>query len=112
MMKHEFEQIAGYEVSWEDYNTIIEPMYLAIPENISKQDFVKMLSRKRFEVKKPAKTVIIGVKPMPNGTWMNYEAELVDVDIKTGKIKVKRITENRCWAETDYDIHYTRVVEV
>jgi hypothetical protein len=112
MMKHEFEQIAGYEVSWEDYNTIIEPMYLAIPENISKQDFVKMISRKRFEVKRPTEIVIIGVKQMPNGTWMNYEAELVDVDIKTGKIKVKRITENRCWAETDYDIHYTRVVEV
>lgn len=112
MMKHEFEQIAGYEVSLEDYTKRIEPMYLAIPENISKQDFVKMISRKRFEVKKPVKKVIIGVKPLPNGTWMNYEAELVDLDIKTGKIKVKRITGNRCWAETDYDIHYTRVVEV
>ena len=30
MMKHEFEQIAGYEVTWEDYTNIIEPMYMAI----------------------------------------------------------------------------------
>ena len=112
MMKHEFEAIAGYEVSWEDYNNIIEPMYLAIPESISKQEFVKMVNRKRFEIKNPAKVVIVGVKQMPNGTWMTYEAEMVDADIKTGKIKVKRLCENRCWAETDYDLHYTRVVEV
>lgn len=30
MMKHEFEKIAGYEVTNEDYNNIIEPMYMAI----------------------------------------------------------------------------------
>lgn len=112
MMKHEFERLAGYEVSAEDYNNIIEPMYLAIPESISKQEFVKMISRKRFEVKRPAEIVIIGVKQMPNGTWMTYEAEMVDADIKTGKIKVKRLGANRCWAETDYDIHCARVVEV
>lgn len=51
MMKHEFEAIAGYEVSWEDYNTIIEPMYMAIPESISKQGFVKMIDKKRFALK-------------------------------------------------------------
>lgn len=51
MMKHEFEAIAGYEVSWEDYNTIIEPMYMAIPESISKQEFVKMIDKKRFALK-------------------------------------------------------------
>lgn len=112
MMKHEFEQIAGYEVRDKDYNEIIEPMYLAIPESISKQEFVKMVNRKRFEIKNPAKVVIVGVKQMPNGTWMTYEAEMVDADIKTGKIKVKRLCENRCWAETDYDIHCARVVEV
>jgi len=51
MMKHEFEQIAGYEVTWEDYTNIIEPMYLAIPESISKQEFVKMIDKKRFALK-------------------------------------------------------------
>lgn len=55
MMKHEFEQIAGYEVSTEDYNNIIEPMYMAT--NLSKQEFVKTISKKRF-VLKPVKTII------------------------------------------------------
>lgn len=51
MMKHEFEAIAGYEVSFEDYNNIIEPMYMAIPEYITKADFVKMIDKKRFALK-------------------------------------------------------------
>lgn len=51
MMKHEFEQIAGYEVTWKDYTEIIEPMYMAIPESISKQEFVKMIDKKRFALK-------------------------------------------------------------
>lgn len=42
MMKHEFEALAGYEVTYEDYSKIIEPMYMAIPESISKQEFVKI----------------------------------------------------------------------
>jgi len=49
MMKHEFEQIAGYEVSLDDYNNIIEPMYIAA--DIDKSEFVKLLSKERFEVK-------------------------------------------------------------
>lgn len=48
MMWKEFEQIAGYEVSYEDYTNIIEPMYMAIPDSFSKADFVKMIDRKRF----------------------------------------------------------------
>lgn len=46
MMHHEFEQLAGYEVSFEDYTNIIEPMYNAT--NLSKQDFVKVINRKAF----------------------------------------------------------------
>ena len=46
MMKHEFEALAGYEVSFEDYNRIIEPMYMAT--ELSKEDFVKCIDRKRF----------------------------------------------------------------
>ena len=49
MMKHEFEKIAGYEVSFEDYNNIIEPMYMAT--NLDKADFVKCVDRKRFALK-------------------------------------------------------------
>jgi hypothetical protein len=46
MMKHEFEQIAGYEVSDKTYNEIIEPMYMAV--NLDKQAFVKLLDKKAF----------------------------------------------------------------
>lgn len=49
MMKHEFEQIAGYEVSDKDYNEIIEPMYMAT--NLDKVEFVKTLDKKRFALK-------------------------------------------------------------
>ena len=47
-MKHEFEALAGYEVSFDDYNNIIEPMYMAIPDKYTKEDFVKMIDKKRF----------------------------------------------------------------
>ena len=49
MMKYEFEQLAGYEVTDKDYNEIIEPMYMAT--NLTKQDFIKTLDRKRFAIK-------------------------------------------------------------
>ena len=49
MMKQEFEKIAGYEVSFEDYYGIIEPMYLAT--DLSKHEFVKTLNRSRFALK-------------------------------------------------------------
>lgn len=50
MMKEEFETLAGYEVSWEDYSNIIEPMYMAL-ETVTKQEFVQMIDRKRFALK-------------------------------------------------------------
>lgn len=53
MMWKEFEEIAGYEVSFEDYDKIIEPMYMALT-NVSKQEFVKMIDKKRFALPTPA----------------------------------------------------------
>lgn len=47
MMWQEFERIAGYEVTFEDYTNVIEPMYNAT--NLSKQEFVKVIDRKRFD---------------------------------------------------------------
>ena len=47
MMWEEFEKIAGYEVSYEDYTNVIEPMYNAT--NLSKGEFVKVIDRKRFD---------------------------------------------------------------
>lgn len=48
MMWEEFENIAGYRVSYDTYKNIIEPMYMAIPENISKTEFCKMLNKAAF----------------------------------------------------------------
>ena len=48
MMWNEFMELAGYEVSYETYSKVIEPMYMALPENITKQDFIKMLDKKAF----------------------------------------------------------------
>ena len=46
MMKHEFEKLAGYEVTNEMYDKVIEPMYMSL--EVSKQEFVKMLNKKYF----------------------------------------------------------------
>lgn len=55
MMKEEFEKLAGYEVSWKDYNEVIEPMYMAV--SLSKQEFVQCIDRKRFALKTEAQLV-------------------------------------------------------
>lgn len=49
MMKSEFENLAGYEVSNSDYNDIIEPMYMAV--DLSKEEFVGVIDKKRFALK-------------------------------------------------------------
>lgn len=49
MLKTEFEKIAGYEVSFNDYYNIIEPMYMSV--DLTKTQFVKILDRKRFALK-------------------------------------------------------------
>ena len=65
MMKFEFEELAGYEVSDVDYETIIEPMYMAV--KLSKKDFVKCIDRKRFDfqAQRKAKRVAL-IKEMRN----------------------------------------------
>ena len=59
MMKQEFESLAGYEVSIDDYNKIIEPMYMAT--NLTKEEFVKTINKKRFALK-PLKSIIKEMK--------------------------------------------------
>lgn len=46
MMYYEFIELAGYEVSYEDYTQIIEPMYNAT--TLTKQEFIETLNKKRF----------------------------------------------------------------
>lgn len=59
MMKQEFEELAGYEVTCDDYYEIIEPMYMAT--NLSKQEFVKTISKKRFALR-PLKSIVKEMK--------------------------------------------------
>ena len=80
MMWKEFEEIAGYEVSYEDYTNIIEPMYMALP-NVSKYDFVKMIDKKRFALPTPQE-VLRQVKKEARhlfdicGYYTDYESKL------------------------------------
>ena len=64
MMKYEFETLAGYEVSQEDYDRYIEPMYMAA--NIDKAEFVKMIDKKRFALV-PITSLIKKMKKIANG---------------------------------------------
>lgn len=49
MMWSEFEELAGYRVSHDDYVKYIEPMYNVL--DIDKTEFVKMINKKRFAVR-------------------------------------------------------------
>lgn len=110
MMKSEFEKLAGRTVTGEQYKAI-EALYME--STLDKLDFVKSMKAmlKSIPEQHANSRIIIGVKPMPNGTWMTYEAELVDVNIATGKTIVKRLSPNRCWAETGFDIWAGKVTE-
>lgn len=79
MMWEEFEKIAGYEVSYEDYTNVIEPMYNAT--NLSKGEFVKTLDRKAFDLKVKKQEMIKAMKAIATERkenaerFNNYEAE-------------------------------------
>lgn len=60
MMQHEFERIAGYEVSYEDYTKIIEPMYNAT--DLDKFEFVKVIDRKRFDLGAKKRRIVKNMK--------------------------------------------------
>ena len=119
MMKHEFESLAGYEVSREDYDSIIEPMYLAT--NLTKEEFVKVIDKKRFAIvkKEEEKAVFISNgSRTPNGAyvvgrWM-IQIGTPSTSIKTGKttFKVRETTreEQRAigwdeWCSSSIDIN-------
>lgn len=99
MMKYEFEVLAGYKVSTDDYNKIIEPMYMATGMN--KADFVKCIDRKRFEEKKETKISPVFIsdgQKTPNGcyyigSWMMLIGE-PKTNIRTGKttLNVRKTT--------------------
>ena len=129
MMHKEFEELAGIEVSYEDYTNIIEPMYMA--GNLSKREFVKTLNLKFFKdrMPKPEKNIKrmlvrnrMGESKTPNGCYYYIEfVELVEVVIKTRKYVIKPLEDEdfRKLREKgrdldygyDYDMDYTECVD-
>ena len=129
MMHKEFEELAGIEVSYEDYTNIIEPMYMAT--NMSKREFVKTLNLKFFKdrMPKPEKNIKrmlvrnrMGESKTPNGCYYYIEfVELFEVVIKTRKYVIKPLEDEdfRKLREAgrdldygyDYDMDYTDCVD-
>ena len=128
MLHEEFEHIAGYEVTYETYKNIIEPMYTAL--DLPKAEFVKLLNRKALEYipeyKPNIKKMLVrdrsGNTKTPNGCYYHIEyVDLVSVDIGTGKYIVSplSIEEQRKLVESghdlttayDYDFDYTQCID-
>lgn len=72
MMKQEFEELAGYEVSENDYRKIIEPMYMAT--SLSKADFVNTISKKRFALRPTSEIIkeMRGIAEYIKATCIHY----------------------------------------
>lgn len=110
MMKHEFEELAGYEVSNEDYDKVIEPMYMAL--NMSKAEFVKCLDKKRFAKKPEIKETPVFISDgtrTPNGCyyigkWMMQIGE-PKTNIRNRKITY---TVRETTPEEQYEIGWDR----
>lgn len=114
MMWSEFEELAGYEVDYNTYTNIIEPMYNAV--ELSKQDFIKILNRKALEKKKEKviKKMLVRnrmwERMTPNGCYYYIQyVELVRVDIATGKMIIKPLAEKdlRKIQKEGHDLNYS-----
>ena len=100
MMKSEFENLAGREVTDEQYRAI-ETLYMS--SNLEKTEFVKSMKPilkniPQPEKKKDIKRMVVrdrsGYRKTPNGCYYLIEyVELVDIDIKTGKYIIKPLEE-------------------
>lgn len=98
MMKQEFEKIAKVEVTNEQY-AAIEKLYME--SSLQKAEFIKTIKPMLKTLRKPEKKEGIvriavsdnsGYMVTPNGCWHHViKAELIDIDIATGKIKVRKI---------------------
>lgn len=98
MMKQEFEKIAKVEVTSEQYEAI-EKLYME--SSLEKTEFIKSIKPMLKTLQKPEKRAGIvriaisdnsGYMVTPNGCWHHViEAEIIDCDIATGKIKVRKI---------------------
>ena len=130
MMKLEFEKLAGYEVSDDDYNKIIEPMYMAT--DLTKEEFVKVIDKKRFSLK-TKEQLLIKMKRLSEQIkasceyYTDYEAieklntlaeEYKERILAYGYIINSKYTLGECRgcsypAEIDYyDIEYKTIVRI
>lgn len=102
MLHSEFCKIAKCEISYEAYKQAFEPLYMTM--DIDKYAFVKMMSsaiktvaqREIEQERKNQKLIFVsdGTKT-PNGCYFNGEfVKLVNVDIPTGKVIVRELTDD------------------
>lgn len=112
MMKHEFEAIAKREVTYEQY-TAIEALYSA--SSLNKVDFVKSIKGLLKSIPEPQteKKILTvsctdnsGYELTPNHCYIHtIKAELVDVDIKSGKYLLRKIPDSYSLGYS-VDLHY------
>ena len=123
MNKHEYEQLTETTVCDYDYYNIIEPMYMAT--NLSKQDFVRTINTKAFDMPKPIepdKLVRVRIPYKKNeftGKWDTYYtmdiiAKFVDWDIGSGCAEIKLYPEKKHneLMEKVYDIEVDYVLDL
>lgn len=128
MMQREFEELAGREVTPEQYRAI-ETLYMS--SNLNKQDFVKSIrtmlksipeAGKEKNIKKMCVRDRSGFRKTPNGCYYHIEyVELVDVDVKTGKYIVRELEERDFTKlareghdlnlNTSFDFDYTQCID-
>ena len=97
MMQFEFERIAGYKVSNEDYENIIEPMYMAT--GLDKYEFVGVINRERFEIKKSNKHVEQEEKIKTEITRIEREIDFIKKEIEIRERVLSQETDG-LWVNT------------
>lgn len=96
MMKCEFEEMIGKEVTVEIFE-MYDAMYLALPENVNKQQFVKMLN-------------IEAIPESPEAIARREEREkfIAEIKQKIAELKIEHDYENSEWEKTMYPAYSKR----
>jgi len=112
MMKQEFEKIAKRTVTDEQYKAI-EALYME--SDLDKYEFVKSIKgmlksiaepKHEYKVVRVSVTDNSGCEYTPNGCYIHtIKAEVIDVDIKTGKVLLRKVPDSY---QLDYwvEFHY------
>lgn len=107
MMYEEFTEISGCEISFDKYDKIIEPMYMAL--DMSKQDFCQMIKptaqvmerEERLERETKAAERLGTIKVVTSESahgHMSYRAEAIRFDKAKGVVTARVIPgSGGCW---------------